>query len=489
MKIHLTFLVFIFAGYSVFAQVNLSQSLTACYALDANATEPINNLTGTLSAVSPTTSHLNASNQAMHFTGVGTSYIELPETPLLKPTQAISFSTWVNSDVLPGGTAYILFNKNSVSSNFEAYALITFLSGSGHKFRVVKGNAGSVTNVDSSTPVSTGTWYHVAFTMDNTELKIYVNGALENTSLTNLTFDYVTGKKVYLGSSNESSFYSPFTGTLDNARFYNRILSASEVSQLYATDPACVPSGVPPVASYSMSSSTICAGASVQFTDLSTNVPTSWNWQVTGPNFTNSSQQNPTIVFSSSGNYTVALSSSNNFGTSNTFTQVVTVKPLPAVSIVASRSIVCLGETIILSGSGASSYTWNTNPVQTSSAIAISPTANTSYTVTGLGLNGCINTATTIVKISFCTQITEQKSQNISVSVFPNPTSGKFFIEVSTGNVTNILIVNLIGETILNEKWNGRDKNEIDLSRYASGIYFLNVENEESSKTFKIIKE
>lgn len=47
------------------AQVNLSQSLTACYTLDGNGTEAINNLTATLSAVTATVDRFNNPSSAI----------------------------------------------------------------------------------------------------------------------------------------------------------------------------------------------------------------------------------------------------------------------------------------------------------------------------------------------------------------------------------------------------------------------------------------
>src|SRR5690606_13497899 len=37
-------------------------------------------------------------------------------------------------------------------------------------------------------------------------------------------------------------------------------------------------SGIAPVANFSTNATTICAGQSINFTDLSTNTPTSWSW-------------------------------------------------------------------------------------------------------------------------------------------------------------------------------------------------------------------
>jgi subtilase family serine protease len=72
----------------------------------------------------------------------------------------------------------------------------------------------------------------------------------------------------------------------------------------------------------------------VQFTDTSTNTPTSWIWNFGNGNISNS--RNPTQTFSNPGNYTVSLTVSNNYGNS-TSTKTINVlpratKPLPKFS-------------------------------------------------------------------------------------------------------------------------------------------------------------
>ncbi|NBV91146.1 MAG: hypothetical protein EBR91_03140 [Flavobacteriia bacterium] len=67
----------------------------------------------------------------------------------------------------------------------------------------------------------------------------------------------------------------------------------------------------------------------------------------------------------------------------------VTVNPLPTVSAGNNQSV-CAGSPVTLSGSGASTYSWN-NGVQ--NGVPFTPNATQTYTVTGTDANGCSNTA------------------------------------------------------------------------------------------------
>jgi PKD repeat protein len=319
-KLSLLYLFFILTA-SVFGQINLSSSLTACYSLNSNANDPISSLNGTLSAVTPTVDRFNNAGNAYSFNGTISSYIKLPDNPLLKPTNAISFSCWVKANIV--SNQYVIFTKNTVFSNFEAYSLsISNQSGPG-RFYLSKGNGGLATAINNTiTAILTNTWYHVVCTVDNTTLRIYVNGNLENTTSTTLNFSYDIGKNIYFGGSNEPSFNLPFNGTLDNVRFYNRILNAAEVGQLYNLDPTCLP---PPTASFSVSASTVCINQPISLTDLSVNTPTAWAWQMAGASPSVSSSNNPVITYTSAGVYTISLVSSNAYGSSIAVTQTVNV--------------------------------------------------------------------------------------------------------------------------------------------------------------------
>ncbi|MFM1931996.1 MAG: hypothetical protein RL226_1299 [Bacteroidota bacterium] len=68
-------------------------------------------------------------------------------------------------------------------------------------------------------------------------------------------------------------------------------------------------------ADFSADNTTICAGESVQFTDLSTNNTNSWMWNFQGGTPASATDQNPIITYYTPGVYTVTLTASN--GTEN----------------------------------------------------------------------------------------------------------------------------------------------------------------------------
>lgn len=72
----------------------------------------------------------------------------------------------------------------------------------------------------------------------------------------------------------------------------------------------------------------VCQESNVQFTDLSTGIPTAWSWILEGGTPATSTEQNPLITYSQSGVYKVELTASNTFGTGTTTikTSYITVK-------------------------------------------------------------------------------------------------------------------------------------------------------------------
>jgi hypothetical protein len=84
-------------------------------------------------------------------------------------------------------------------------------------------------------------------------------------------------------------------------------------------------------------------------------------------------------------------------GCVNTATTTVTVNPLPVVIASSSSASVCTGGSVILTGGGASTYTWDNNVID---AVSFVPSATTTYMVTGTDANGCVNTSTTTVTVN-----------------------------------------------------------------------------------------
>ncbi len=96
------------------------------------------------------------------------------------------------------------------------------------------------------------------------------------------------------------------------------------------------------------------------------------------------------VAFAATATTTYTVTGTDGNGCENTDDVTVTVNALPTVTAnAAPGAIVCSGDMVTLTGSGASSYSW-TGGVSDGVAFAAGSTAT--YTVTGTDGNGCMNT-------------------------------------------------------------------------------------------------
>ncbi|MDT8393238.1 MAG: GEVED domain-containing protein [Bacteroidales bacterium] len=94
-----------------------------------------------------------------------------------------------------------------------------------------------------------------------------------------------------------------------------------------------------PVADFSGTPTSVTVGNSVQFTDLSLNDPTSWNWSFTGGTPASSTDQNPLVTYDLVGNYQVSLTVTNDQGSdTKTVADFITVTEGSTSSYCESQS-------------------------------------------------------------------------------------------------------------------------------------------------------
>ncbi len=75
--------------------------------------------------------------------------------------------------------------------------------------------------------------------------------------------------------------------------------------------------------------------------------------------------------------------------------------------------------------------------------------------------------------------INDLSSEN-EISLYPNPTTGKFQISSSTIDIKNIKVMNVIGECVFQSTVNN-PKSVIDLSGFEKGIYFVQIIDEKNN--------
>lgn len=241
----------------------------------------------------------------------------------------------------------------------------------------------------------------------------------------------------------------------------------------------------PPSVVISVNSKTVCTASQVTFTASGAST---YVWSSGG-----GSSSVGTYSPSGSTIYTVTGTSSS--GCINTATASVTTLALPSLSTSVSNSLICTGQTVTLTASGASTYTWNPGSV-TNATAAVSPTLTTIYSAVGTGTNGCNNTSNITVFVNPCTGISQlNAAQANGYLVYPNPTSGKLIIKSNntSAHQLQIEIIDVVGKVVLKQKINYSESLNyatVEMDNYPAGLYFLKLKTGDSQQQLiRIVKE
>jgi len=105
---------------------------------------------------------------------------------------------------------------------------------------------------------------------------------------------------------------------------------------------------------------------------------------------------------------------------------------------------------------------------------------------------GCFGSDTVIITIDNCTGIEEAFSDNFQIKVYPNPTNSDILVNMKGNNIDkiNLNIFNSSGKLIKSEGLRlntGELTHRIDMSKYAKGIYILQINTDYFSKSLKIV--
>ncbi len=146
-----------------------------------------------------------------------------------------------------------------------------------------------------------------------------------------------------------------------------------------------------------------CLNTPVLFTDITTissgNISShSWLFNNTPINSSSSFTQ----TFNNLITFDLTLISASAFGCADTVTKTITVHPLP-VAVVREDTALCIGDSVLLTSSGGSSYNWEPQTWLSSSTVAnplATPPNTTLYTVTITDVNQCIDKDSVTVTVN-----------------------------------------------------------------------------------------
>jgi hypothetical protein len=221
----------------------------------------------------------------------------------------------------------------------------------------------------------------------------------------------------------------------------------------------------------------ICAG---EVSSLAANGATSYTWTGLGSSNPLSISPSATTIYSVTGS-ACDLNSSP-------VTYTVIVNANPTVSALASNTLICSGNSVVLTAStSATSYTWNTSA--TTMSISVSPSLTTTYTVNVTNASACSSSALITVNVNTCTGIEELLSN--AVSIYPNPNNGLIHISLSSelSKHSRLEIYDAIGKLIVTETLSN-EINTLDIANLSNGIYYFRIWNTNTMvKIGKLVKQ
>ncbi len=259
-----------------------------------------------------------------------TKWVQVGDAASLDLTGPMTLAAWISP--ISVRTQTVL----SKAVNQQADGFELSLSNSGKVFaRFNQRSSGDAYRIDSISSYPTnGSWMHVVATYDGSQIRLYINGALQATKSASFT---VNVNNLSLGIGADAIGGRGMPGRIDDALVANRAFTPGEVSALYGgtllsggvTNHApVVDAGVDSVANVGVAI-TLNGGVSDDGAPLPASLTSQWSI-VSGPGnvtFGNSSSPVTTATFSTAGTYVLRLTANDG---SLTASDELTVQVSPA---------------------------------------------------------------------------------------------------------------------------------------------------------------
>jgi len=379
-------------------------------------------------------------------------YITLPSTFHSQFTSAFTFECWV---------------KPGAMSNYNRLLKIGNI-----QFEIARGGLdyffegpGLLNNYDPAESPVNGTWQHVAFTLDGTNCKFYVNGTISSTAVRATTTLPTSGtfagiNAIGVGTLTDAGAYT-FNGQIDEIRMWNTARTASEISSNYNKSVATNATGL--VAYFRADEATgtfpttLVNSASTSATATLTNFPTSGTSQIVSSGVSSFTSNNisyswtantanptspttgATVSASPTATTTYTCTATDTRGNTNTNTQAITVSGSTAPTVSPASFNGCASQ-VTLTCAGTGPFLWSTGV--TTNSIVVTTSGNYYCTVGSCNSNiipvtfsGTNSTTLPTITAGGTTTFCSGSSVNLTASATGTNSGGS--INFSTDNAGN----------------------------------------------------
>jgi regulation of enolase protein 1 (concanavalin A-like superfamily) len=171
---------------------------------------------------------------ALQFDGVD-DYVDLPVGQLISTLNRSTLAVWVNFTNPEGGVLRPIFNFGLDTNNY-AYLSPRFDTAGALHVGIVDAEEGT-TDLDATSGTLATGWHHVAVVIEQGNLQIYLDGqSVGRTSPLAVLSDLGVTTDNWLGRSQwPNDAY--FSGSLDDFRIYNKVLTQDEIILIMRGDP------------------------------------------------------------------------------------------------------------------------------------------------------------------------------------------------------------------------------------------------------------
>lgn len=161
-----------------------------------------------------------------------TDYVQI--NSLLGKPSNVTLAAWVNLDAADTDGSEVI--------SIGDYVVLRLDSSAGLRGHIVYGTGGSFDTVTYNTTLATTGWHHVAMTFNDTDKKLilYLDGEEKASTTLDPTHSIYysdKGSVTRIGMNGDTSTNYDFNGLIDDARVYDRALSATDIIELSNTAP------------------------------------------------------------------------------------------------------------------------------------------------------------------------------------------------------------------------------------------------------------
>ena len=165
-----------------------------------------------------------ANNYSMNFDSASSDYID--SNLNISSYSEFSVSLWLKRS---NSTAYVVGQWVDGTSSNQSYVIQLY---NNNVYFNIRNSSLSANSAISTTSLNNTDWYHIGATWDGSNIKIYINGALEDTTTCTTMNNPSSTIVTRIGGASGGSL-TPFNGKIDEVGIWNTALTSTQVAEIY----------------------------------------------------------------------------------------------------------------------------------------------------------------------------------------------------------------------------------------------------------------